>query len=165
MIVSRLRAVLTRERLDRDFSDELQEHLTMLTEGYEAMGMPPTEARRAAVLKLGHPELLREQHRDYRGLPLLDVLMQDLRLAARQMRRSPGFTAVVVLTLALGIGITTAISSLVYTIIVRNLPVEEPDRLVTIQRVAAGAYGKPVGLPGATFESMSGLKSNFSDVN
>src|SRR5437016_1915210 len=86
---SRLRAVFTKQRLDHDFDDELKHHLESLAEEYEAAGMSRYEARRAALLKLGHPELLREENRDYRGIPALETLARDFRFALRTLWKSP----------------------------------------------------------------------------
>jgi macrolide transport system ATP-binding/permease protein len=133
VIVSRLRAVLTRQRLDHDFDDELRDHLESLTEEYEAAGMSRGEARRAAVLKLGHPQQLREANRDYRGMPLLETLAQDFSFALRTLHKSRGFTAVAVLTMALGIGFCSYLFSFLNGFILRPLPgTRDPARLVAI---------------------------------
>jgi hypothetical protein len=96
---SRLLAVFNRQHLDRDFDNELREHLRLLTEEYEAGGLAPEPARRAALLKLGHPAQLREAHRDYRGMPALERLAQDLRFAVRTLWKSRGFTSIAALSL------------------------------------------------------------------
>src|SRR5437867_10882451 len=109
-----------------------------------AGGLAPEQARRAALLKLGHPGQLREAHRDYRGMPVLEQLAQDLRFAVRTLWKSRGFTAIAALSLALGIGANTPVFSLVDTLLLRRLPVKEPDRLVTVRRVAtATGFRKP----------------------
>lgn len=92
-------------------------------------GMTPTEARRQAVLKLGAVEAIREQYREEEGLPLLEHLLHDFRYTLRQLRKSPGFTLTAVLTLALGIGATTAIFTLVQQVMLQSLPVNRPDQL------------------------------------
>ena len=98
---SRLLAVFNKGHLDRDFDNELREHLRLLIEEYEAGGLAPEAARRAALLKLGHPGQLREDHRDYRGMPVLEQLAQDLRFAVRTLWKSRGFTSIAALSLAL----------------------------------------------------------------
>ncbi|HEX5431124.1 MAG TPA: ABC transporter permease, partial [Bryobacteraceae bacterium] len=164
-IASRLRAVFSKQRLDRDFEDELRDHLESLAEEFRAAGMTPAEARRAALLKLGHPEQLRESNRDHRGMPKLEGLAQDLRFAIRTLWKSRGFTSTAVLSLALGIGINAALFSLIDALLLRPLPVKAPDRLVNVQRLATvkGGFGKPI-MPMAAFESVKGLHTIFSDV-
>jgi len=86
VIASRLRAVFTRQRLDHEFDDELRDHMESLIEEYQAAGMSHGDARRAAVLRLGHPQQLREANRDHRGMPLLESLAQDLGTRAMPFR-------------------------------------------------------------------------------
>jgi hypothetical protein len=128
---SRLCAVLTRRHLENEFDDELRDHLESLTEEYEATGLSHAESRRAAVLKLGNPQQLREANRDHRGMPLLESLAQDLGFAFRTLRKSPGFTAVAVVTMALGIGLCSYLFSFLNGFILRPLPgTRDPARLV-----------------------------------
>jgi hypothetical protein len=133
LVWSRLRSFLGKNRLDRDFDDELAAHLTLLIDDARRRGLPESAARREAVLRLGHPESLRDQHRDARGLPLVDALVHDTRFAVRMLWKAPAFTLILTLSLALGIGANTALFSLVDSLLLRSLPVREHERLVQVQ--------------------------------
>jgi len=127
----RLRGLFRKRKLDGDLEAELQAHLEMLTEENIRRGMSPAEARYAARREFGGVEQMKELHRDHRSIPFLDELLQDLRFALRALAKRPGFALVAILTLALGIGSTTAVFSVVDRILFRSLPYPHDERLVS----------------------------------
>jgi predicted permease len=129
----RLRSLFRRGRVEKDLSDELRLHLDQLIEENIAQGMTSQEARYAALCELGGVEQIKEECRDMRRVNLIERTIKDLRFAVRQLRHNPGFTAVAVITLALGIGANTAIFSMVDGILLRSLPYQEPGGLYVVR--------------------------------
>lgn len=119
---------------------EIEEHLVLQTAENLRAGLSPIEARRRAVLKFGAVQAIRESYRDQRRLPAIETLIQDTRHTLRRLRKAPAFTITTVLTLALGIGATTAIFTLVYAVLLRSLAVANPGELYRLGKEARCCY-------------------------
>jgi predicted permease len=131
----------TRHQEDEErLQAEIEEHLAMQTAENLRAGLPPIEARRRAVLKFGALEAIREEYRAQKGLAFLETLMQDIRHALRRLRNAPAFTITTVLTLALGIGTTTSIFTLVYAVLLKSLAVANPDQLYRVGKESRCCY-------------------------
>ena len=160
--LNRVVSSLRRPSLDDRLKDEIELHLEMATDENIARGMSPDEARHAALRSFGGIVKTREAYRETAGFPSLDALWQDVRYAVRAYRRTPGFAVVVVVTLALAIGANSAIFSLLNALMLRDLPVRDPDTLVQISTVTPG-QGESY-LTFSMFRELSAQQKVFTSV-
>jgi predicted permease len=141
-LLYRLRALIHRREMDAEVDDELRDHIERETEKYRRAGFTPNEAVRRAHLALGGSEQVKQQSRDSRGTKLVEDLLQDLRYAMRSFAKTPGLTALIVLSLAIGIGANTAIFSVTSTLLLKPLPYPAPDRIAILWLRSPG-----IGIP------------------
>jgi hypothetical protein len=132
-LLLRLRALANQRRAESDLDEELSFHLEMEARKNQAAGMRESATRRTTSVRFGGVDRVREQCRDVRGLVSLESLVRDLRWGARILRKTPMFTAVAVVSLAIGIGGNTAVFTLLDTVLLRSVPVRNPDQLVVVR--------------------------------
>jgi len=128
----------TTHRDEERLQTEITEHLALLTADYIRAGLSPQEARRQALLKFGGTAPVKQSYREQRGLPIMEILIRDIRHALRRLRMAPTFTLTTVFTLALGIGANTAIFSVVTGVVIKPLAFPHPEQLITVNHSAPG---------------------------
>src|SRR5271155_2763616 len=133
-------------RADQRLQEEMAEHLALQTEENLRAGMSPAEARRQAALKFGAAQAIREQHHAEQGLPLAENFLFDLRFAFRMLHRSPGFSLIAIATMALGVGATTAIYSVIDATLLHPLPYPHPSELVRLEANLPGVGAQDVSV-------------------
>ncbi len=171
-LVRRIKNLWHRSRIDADIEAEIQSHLDLRVEEFIASGMSPEQARRAARLRFGNPVAIKERATGADAALALDIIWNDLRHALRQLRLSPAFSATAVLTLALGIGANTAVFSTLNALLLRMLPVRNPQDLYTVTLVHGGTqppntsgtgYGN-TSFSFPVFQALRGQSRVFSDL-
>lgn len=139
----RFRSLFKYSAVERELDDELRFHIEHLVESHMRQGLARDEAVRRARLEFGGLDQIREEHRDARGIRFVDDLGQDVQYAARQVARSPGFALLAVLCLGLGIGVNTTIFGVINSVLLRPMPVAEPERLIMVTRGDSAAFSYP----------------------
>ncbi len=159
-----LRALLSRDRVERELDEELRLHLELEADKRQREGVGPEEARRRAVVSFGGVEGIKEECRDSWGVLFLETFAQDLKYGARSLRRNPGFTAVVALTLGLGIGANTAVFSVVRGVLLRPLPYARGQEVVALHQPAPRAGIQDLGFSVKDVQDLGALTPSLEDV-
>jgi putative ABC transport system permease protein len=161
-LFSRITAFFRSSELDKDLDDELLAHIDLAVQENLKRGMTAQQARAAALRDFGGVVQIKESYRSQRGLPFLETLSRDLRYAFRQLRKSPGFTLTSILTLAIGIGVNTAIFSMMDAIVLRPLAVPDLNRVVTVAEEHGSGDYRQVAL--ANYESWLQQSHSFENL-
>lgn len=160
----RLFALFRKRQCDDEFAAELESHLQLHIEDNLRAGMTPEAARREALLKLGGLEQTKERYRDRHGLPVLETAIKNLRFALRTLRKSPGFTLIAIFVMALGIGATTALFTVVRSVLLKPLPFKDPERLLRLYEYSFDDKYPYNVVAGGVFAEWKKQNHGFSDL-
>jgi len=161
IFLARVRGLFLKRRLERELDDEIRSHLEMQIEENLHQGMSTAEARYAALRKFGGVDQVKEVYREERSLLGVETLLRDLRYGFRMLRRSPGITAVAILSLGLGIGANTALFTVVDAVLLKTLPVEAPEQLIIFEWQA----GRPFRMSGMSGTSNVDVPPNMRGLS
>ena len=164
IFAARLRGLFGGQSREAELGEEVRAHLEMAAQEHMRRGMSAEDARYAAWREFGGVEQVKETYRERRGLPMIETFLQDLRFGVRMLRKNPGFTAIAVLTLALGIGATTAIFSVVDAVLLQPLLYKDPSALVLIQERIAKVAPFPFEVSAPDIFVMQRENRVFEDV-
>src|SRR5262249_53433931 len=164
VFIHRLLGLFLKRKLDQELEDEIRAHLEMQIEDNLKQGMSPEKARYQAMRKFGGVEQIKESYRDRRSLAVVDSALRDLRYALRMLSRNPGFTAVTVLTLALGIGANTAMFTIVHGVLLRPLDYPKPDQLMYLTAEAPAIGGARNALSVPEYTEFRQMNQSFAAV-
>jgi predicted permease len=159
-----LHAMLHRSRIEREMDAELRFHIEAYAQDLIRSGVPNEEAQRRARVEFGGVERAKEECRDARGMNIVECFFQDLRFGFRMLRRNPGFPAVTVMTLALAIGASASVFSIVDAVLLRALPYKSPERLVAIWSTEIGQPGTKIFAPYKDFEQFKLNSHSFEQL-
>ena len=161
VLLARVRGLVSRGRADAALDDDIQVHLELLTRDYIHRGLSSRDAQAAARRAFGGVDQVKEAYRDQRSLPAIETFLQDLRYAARMLRRDPAFATVAIISLAIGIGASTAAFSVFNAVMLRPLPITDPDRLVLLQ---PQRRGEEFILVNPIYEELRGRQTTLSGM-
>ncbi len=164
-LFAKLKSSFGRGHADHELNREVIAHLTLLEDEFQRRGMSIDEARIAALRAYGGVEQAKQLHREERSILWLEQTFADLRYACRNLLKTPGFTTVAVLTLALGIGANIAIFTVVNAVLLRPLPFQHPERLVRVFDDLKGAGAKDVGMSEPEFEDLRDRSGVFDNIS
>src|SRR5580692_7736868 len=159
----RISNLFRRSRMDREIDAEIKSHIVMKTEDNIVSGMLPDQARRDALLRFGNPTTTREQVAASDAELTLESIGMDARYAFRRLARSPGFSITAILTLALGIGATTAIFSAAFALLLRSLPFQQADRIIGIYETHPQIVG-PAEVNFLDYQDWRAQQTSFEQV-